>query len=154
MNTLPSFLSWEKKTAALWSRLVPLAPACAFLLSGCAGGGRALYDAGAGAAGGVIAHQLSDGDPLLTAAGAAGGVLVSEGVQAMAANSREGAYNSGYDRGRSDAAKQQYWILQHAQRQAAATKGQPRVKHYPVPAPVTHPNIKEVPHDVLIRVAE
>jgi len=58
--------------------LVPL------LVTGCAAV-RPVTDMAAGAGGGVIANQLSHGDPGITAAGAAGGVGVGVGVGAVAA---------------------------------------------------------------------
>ena len=68
---------------------------------------RPVSDAALGAGGGLIANQLSHGNPGITAAGAAGGVLLSEGA----------FYLSGKQKGRSDAVKQQYWILVHQQQQ-------------------------------------
>ncbi len=90
--------------------LVPL------LITGCAAV-RPVTDMAAGAGGGVIANQLSHGDPGITAAGAAGGVLLSEGAYYLAGKASDKAYVTGYEKGRSDAVKQQYWILVHQQQQ-------------------------------------
>ena len=51
------------------------------------------------------------------AAGAAGGVLLSEGGFYLAGKESDKAYTTGYEKGRSDAVKQQYWILVHQQQQ-------------------------------------
>lgn len=53
------------------------------LLAGCGSVGRPLTGAALGAGGAYLGHTLSDGDPLATAGGAAGGVLVSEGLHAL-----------------------------------------------------------------------
>jgi hypothetical protein len=71
----------------------------------------------AGAGGGYIADKLSNGNPAITAAGAAGGVLLSEGGFYLAGKESDKAYVTGYEKGRSDAVKQQYWILVHQQQQ-------------------------------------
>src|SRR5882724_404327 len=86
-----------------------LPPVSLSLLIGCAAT-RTLSDAGLGAGGAALAHELSDGNPIATAAGAAGGVLVSEGLHYAARKQADKAYQAGYDKGRSDAVKQQYWL--------------------------------------------
>ena len=86
------------------------------LVTGCAAV-RPLTDMAAGAGGGVIASQLSHGNPGITAAGAAGGVLLSEGGFYLAGKASDSAYTTGYEKGRSDAVKQQYWILIHQQQE-------------------------------------
>jgi len=101
------------------------------LLTGCAAT-RTVSDAGLGAGGAALAHEVSGGSPLATAAGAAGGVLLSEGLHYGARKQSEKAYAAGYDKGRSDAVKQQYWLyvaLQHKRNQAGA------VRLYPVQLP-------------------
>ncbi len=64
-----------------------------------------------GAGGGALADYFSNGNPAITAAGAAGGVAVSEGLGYVERKEQNNAYSNGYEKGRSDAAKQQYWIL-------------------------------------------
>lgn len=89
------------------SLILPIA-SIAFLI-GCAAT-RTISDVGLGAGGAVLAHELSDGNPVATAAGAAGGVLLSEGLHYAAKKQSEKAYVTGYEKGRSDAVKQQYWL--------------------------------------------
>lgn len=90
------------------------------LLSGCGSTAR-LFTNTLGAAGGaVLASELSDGDPLLTAAGAGGGLLLGEALNHAQDKKTKQAFTSGYDKGRSDAVKQQYWLLVDQQRKDAA----------------------------------
>lgn len=92
-----------------------------------------LTDAAAGAGGGYIADRLSNGNPAITAAGAAGGVLLSEGGFYLANREATNAYAAGYNQGRSDAVKQQYWILVEQQQQ----QGKPteNISLYAIPVP-------------------
>jgi hypothetical protein len=106
--------------------LVPL------LVTGCAAV-RPVTDMAAGAGGGVIANQLSHGDPGITAAGAAGGVLLSEGGFYLAGKASDNAYTTGYEKGRSDAVRQQYWIQVHQQQQQKTLPE--NVSLYAIPIP-------------------
>ena len=101
------------------------------LVTGCAAV-RPVTDMAAGAGGGVIANQLSHGNPGITAAGAAGGVLLSEGGFYLAGKESDKAYTTGYEKGRSDAVKQQYWILIHQQQQQAVPEN---ISLYAIPVP-------------------
>ena len=96
------------KTLILFS-IVPI------LFCGCAAT-RPISDAAFGAGGGALADHFSNGDPAITAAGAAGGVIVSEGLHYAAKTQADKAYVNGYEKGRSDAVKQQYWILVNQQK--------------------------------------
>ena len=84
--------------------------------AGCAAT-RPISDAALGAGGAYLGHELSDGDPLMTAAGAAGGVIVSETLHYAAKKQADKAYASGYDKGKSDAVQQPYWLYVSQQRQ-------------------------------------
>src|SRR6267378_7176347 len=79
------------------------------LFAGCAAT-RPISDVALGAGGAYLGHELSDGNPIATAAGAAGGVVVSEGLHYAARKQSDKAYAAGYDKGKSDAVKQQYWL--------------------------------------------
>jgi hypothetical protein len=85
-------------------------------ISGCAAV-RPVSDMALGAGGGYLANKFSNGNQAITAAGAAGGVLVSEGANYLAGKAADNAYATGYEKGRSDAVKQQYWILIHQQQE-------------------------------------
>jgi hypothetical protein len=86
------------------------------LLAGCSGLQHGLINAAGGAGGGFLANKLSNGDPLITAAGAGGGVLLAEGAQALASSSQQKSFKQGVETGRAQAAKEYYWELQNRQR--------------------------------------
>ncbi|MES1180739.1 MAG: hypothetical protein ABUL66_02635 [Verrucomicrobiota bacterium] len=94
---------------------------------------RPASDVALGAGGGVLASQLSHGNAGLTAAGAAGGVLLSEGGFYLASLQATNAYTAGYEKGRSDAVKQQYWILVNQQHQRNSALD--NVSLYAIPVP-------------------
>jgi hypothetical protein len=102
------------------------------LFAGCAVT-RPIADTALGAGGAYLGHELSGGDPLATAAGAAGGVILSEGLHYAAKRQSDKAYAAGYDKGKSDAVKQQYWLyvaMQQQRRNQVAN-----VRLYPVKLP-------------------
>ena len=103
----------------------------AVLLTGCSST-RAIGDVALGAGGAYLGHELSDGNPVATAAGAAGGVLLSEGLHYVARKGSQKAYAIGYDQGKSDAVKQQYWLYVSLQRQRNQVGS---VRLYPVQLP-------------------
>ncbi len=71
-----------------------------------------------GAAGGaLLGNALGKQNPLVTAAGAGAGLLLSESLQARSTAAASKSYAAGYERGRSDSAKQQYHTLIQKQRQ-------------------------------------
>lgn len=114
---------------------------------------RGLYDAGAAAAGGMVANKLSNGDPLMTGVGAAGGVAVSEIAQTLSAKQGQTQYTNGYQQGRSDAVKQQYWMVQNLQKQSKAPS--PQASYLPVTVPgITTNGVTTLPHTELIRVEQ
>src|SRR5687767_7318156 len=88
----------------------------AMLIAGCSST-RAVSDMALGAGGAILGHQLSDGSPLATAGAAAAGVLASEGLHYAAKKESRKAYAAGYDKGKSDAVKQQYWLYVSLQKQ-------------------------------------
>ncbi len=112
------------------SRLILLA-LVAGLFSGCSAT-RPISDVALGAGGAYLGHELSDGDPVITAAGAAGGVIVSETLHYAAKKQSEKAYATGYDKGKSDAVKQQYWLYVSMQKQRNQVSN---VRLYPVQLP-------------------
>jgi hypothetical protein len=106
-------------------------PALAVFLSGCAAS-RPVTDTALGAGGAYAGYELSGGSPVGAVAGAAGGVLLSEGGQYLARKEQSKSYQTGYEKGRSDAVKQQYW-LQVKQQQVPPVD--PNVLLYPIPVP-------------------
>jgi hypothetical protein len=112
--------------------LIPIALAAA-LITGCSTT-RPISAVAMGAGGAALANDLSDGDPLITAAGAAGGVLLSEGLHYASKKQADRAYATGYEKGRSDAVKQQYWVLVNQQKPNGGEAGN-NVRLYEIPVP-------------------
>jgi hypothetical protein len=101
------------------------------LCAGCAAT-RPISDTVLGAGGAYAGYELSGGSAIGTTAGAAGGVLVSEGANYLAKKESDKSYTSGYEKGKSDAVKQQYWLyvsMQHQRNQNG------NVRLYPVQLP-------------------
>lgn len=113
---------------------------------------RPIGDVALGAGGAYIGHELSDGDPLMTAAGAAAGVIVNETLHYAAKKQADKAYASGYDKGKSDAVKQQYWLYVAMQKQR---NGAGSVRLYPVQLPEQRVDgVTFLPSTKLIRIEE
>lgn len=85
-----------------------------------------------GASGVYLGHEISNGGPLVTVAGAAGGVIVSETLHYASKKQAEKAYATGYDKGKSDAVKQQYWLYVSMQQYRHQVSS---VRLYPVQLP-------------------
>jgi len=87
------------------------------MLTSCAGVSptRIIGNTVAAAGGAFIGNKLSNGNPLITTAAAGGGVLLSESLQAQSNASSRKSYDAGYDKARSDSAKQQYQVLNDRQ---------------------------------------
>lgn len=103
------------------------------LITGCSTT-RPISDVAMGAGGAALANELSNGDPAITAAGAAGGVLLSEGLHFASKKQSETAYANGYEKGRSDAVKQQYWVLINQQKPKPGD-AESNVRLYEIPVP-------------------
>ena len=112
--------------------LIPLASVVC-LFTGCAALTRTSTDVGLGAGGAAIGGVLSKGNPLAIVGGAAGGVLLGEGLHYANGKLNEQSYQTGYDKGRSDAVKQQYWLYVGMQQANAGNEG--RVRLYEVHLP-------------------
>lgn len=103
----------------------------AMLLVGCSST-RPMGGVAFGAGGALLGNQLSDGSPVATAAGAASGVLLSEGLHYLANKQSQKAFVAGYDKGKSDAVKQQYWLQVAQQREQSSSRS---VRLYPIQLP-------------------
>ncbi len=103
-------------------------------LVGCAGTTRIVTDTGLAALGGAAGNRLSDGNPLVTAAGAGAGVLLGETLNYANQNAANKARVEGYNKGRSDAVKQQYWV-QVNQQKAAEGRTDERTTLFEIPLP-------------------
>ena len=109
-----------------------LLAAMAGMFTGCAAT-RTISDVGLGAGGAALGGALGKHSPAAIAAGAAGGVLISEGLHYAAKTQSEKSFVSGYDQGRSDAVKQQYWLYVAQQQQPSQRK--PRVRLHEIHLP-------------------
>lgn len=101
-------------------------------ISGCAAV-RPVSDMALGAGGGYLANKFSNGNPAITAAGAAGGVMLGEGANYLAGRAANNSYATGYEKGRSDVVKQQYWILIHQQQEQKTPPE--NISLYAIPVP-------------------
>lgn len=92
-------------------------------------------DTMAAGVGAVAGNRLSKGNPIITAAGAAGGVLLGETLNYANDSHARKAYNEGFDKGRSDAVKQQYWVLVAQQKVAEGQNLDEHISLYDIPVP-------------------
>ncbi len=111
--------------------------AVAATLSGCAGTSptRIVGNTVGAAGGALLGHTLGKGDPLVTTLAAGGGALLSESLQAGSNAGARKSYDAGYEKGRSDAAKQQYQTLTGRQRLASQVEDAANVSLFDVPLP-------------------
>jgi hypothetical protein len=113
-------------------QLIPLA-CVVCLFTGCAALTRTTTDVALGAGGAALGGVLSKGNPVAVVGGAAGGVLLGEGLHYANGKLNAQSYQTGYDKGRSDAVKQQYWLYVGMQQARAGDEG--RVRLYQVQLP-------------------
>ena len=103
------------------------------LFTGCAAATRTATDVGLGAGGAALGGVMSHNNPYAIVGGAAGGALLGETLHFANGKLNERSYHVGYDKGRSDAVKQQYWLYVSLQQTKADRDG--RVRLYPVHLP-------------------
>ena len=103
------------------------------LFSGCAAVTRTATDVGLGAGGAALGGELTHNNPYAIVGGAAGGALLGEGLHYANSTLNDKSYQTGYDKGRSDAVKQQYWLYVSIQQAKAGDEG--RVRLYEVHLP-------------------
>ena len=112
--------------------ILPLACA-ACLFTGCAAVTRSATDVALGAGGAALGGELSHNNPVAIVGGAAGGALLGEGLHLANSKQNDQSYQTGYDKGRSDAVKQQYWLFVALQQAKTGDAG--RVRLYQVHLP-------------------
>jgi hypothetical protein len=105
-----------------------------FLLSGCAGTRRIVTGTAGAGLGAFVGNKLGKGNRLTTVAGAGTGVLAGEALNYLSDVHTKAAYDEGFDKGRSDATKQQYWIMVNHQK-AAGRDGEENFNFYEIPFP-------------------
>jgi uncharacterized protein YcfJ len=127
------------------------------LLASCAGVSptRIIGDTVGAAGGALIGNKLSNGNPLITAASAGGGALLSESLQAGSNASKNKAYDAGYEKARSDSAKQQFQTLIDRQRTGPQLDDGGHVRLLEVPLPERQENgVILAPSTATIRIQE
>jgi len=117
---------------ALLIRFVPLTCAVC-LFTGCAAMTRTATDVGLGAGGAALGGEFAHNNPYAIVGGAAGGALLGEGLHYANSKQNDKSYQTGYDKGRSDAVKEQYWLYVSMQQDKAGNQG--RVRLYQVHLP-------------------
>lgn len=105
----------------------------ALALCSCASTSRLATNVLGAAGGAALANHLSDGDPLITAAGAGGGLLLGETLNYAQDKKVKKSFTEGYDKGRSDAVKQQYWLLVDQQKKAEGFEDDVSLFDFPLP---------------------
>ncbi len=127
------------------------------MLTSCAGVSptRIIGNTVAAAGGAFIGNKLSNGNPLITTAAAGGGVLLSETLQAQSNASARKSYDAGYDKARSDSAKQQFQTLNDRQRLGPQLDDRANVRLLEVPLPERQENgVILAPSTATIRIQE
>ena len=108
--------------------------ACALVLfTGCAAVTRTTTDVGLGAGGAALGGALSHNNPYAVVGGTAGGALLGETLHYANGKLNEQSYHAGYDKGRSDAVKQQYWLYVSLQQARAGDSGHVRLYEVHLP---------------------
>ncbi len=107
---------------------------------------------GAAAAGNGNNGFLTDNQGLVT--GAVAGYAAGAITDAMAKKEVRERYLDGYNKGRSDAIKDLYWVKRDAERPNADTAVQRRYYEVPVPEHVTTDGVLVEPRKVVIEVVE
>ena len=100
---------------------IVIATTLAVLFTGCVGTSptRLIGNTIGSAGGALLGSKLGKHSPLATAAGAGAGLLLSESLQTGSTAAANKSYAAGYEKGRSDSAKQHYHSLIERQQQPA-----------------------------------
>lgn len=104
-------------------------------LVGCAGTTRVVTDTVAAGVGAFAGNKLGKGNPLITAAGAGAGVLLGETLNYANDSHAKRAFSEGFDKGRSDAVKQQYWVMVNKQKAEEGKAFDENISLYEIPVP-------------------
>ena len=82
--------------------------------------------------GALIGNEATDGEPWGAAAGAAAGFATGKVLDRQEVAAEQRSFRTGYDKGRSDAVKQTYWIKRELQEPGLA-EASIRRRYYEVP---------------------
>ena len=107
---------------------------------------------GAAAAGGNNNSTFDDNKGLIT--GAVAGYAAGSLTDMFAKQEARERYLDGYNKGRSDAIKELYWVKRDAERPSAEQTVQRRYYEVPVPEHITTDGVLVAPHKRVIEVVE
>ncbi len=85
------------------------------------------------AGGGYVGAKEGDGKAENAAAGAAAGYVVGQTINFLTNKAQRDAYASGYEKGQSDAVKQQYWVARANQKRGTDDGYQETLYEIPLP---------------------
>ena len=108
----------------------------------------------AGAVGGLFASEdESQGTQIaVTTAAAAGGYLLGQFIENGFKDEKQKEFRAGYDLGRSNSAKELYWLYQKLHQ--AEEGGETRTRLYELPVQYKNDGVKRVPDSILLPVVE
>lgn len=103
------------------------------------------------AVGAYVGAKEGDGKAKSAAVGAAAGFVVGETINFLSNKAQREAYLAGYEKGQSNAVKQQYWIARENQRRGADDGYEEALYEIPVP-PSERNGVRREPTTRVIRV--
>jgi hypothetical protein len=103
------------------------------------------------AAGGYVGAKEGDGKAKSAAVGAAAGFVVGETINFLNNKSQRESYLAGYEKGQSNAVKQQYWIARENQRRGSDDGYEEALYEVPIP-PTERDGVRREPTTRVIRV--
>ncbi len=116
------------------------------------GGITALGAAAGGSGAYMLARGKSSGEAAAyTAAGAAGGALLTSLALGKDKEAIAEGYQAGYQQAQSDSIKREYWLRQEAERRE---DGSGRTSYYTLPVQDDTGGVSRVPHTVTVPVVE
>ena len=138
---------------ALFAAVLLLTPGCASTPGAASTGGTRDFATTAvtTAAGGYVGAKEGDGKAKSAAVGAAAGFVVGETINFLSNKAQREAYLAGYEKGQSNAVKQQYWIARENQRRGADDGYEEALYEIPVP-PSERNGVRREPTTRVIRV--
>lgn len=103
------------------------------------------------AAGGYVGAKEGDGKAKSAAVGAAAGFVVGETINFLNNKAQREAYLAGYEKGQSNAVKQQYWIARENHRRGSGDGYEEALYEIPIP-PSERDGVRREPTTRVIRV--
>jgi len=94
---------------------------------------RTAIKGGAAAGAGALGYALSDEDPIITAASAAGGYALADLALGDNPEAIQRGFDKGYVQGQSDAVKRLYWAKQRMEQRASSAADRTRYMSIPMP---------------------